>query len=230
MKKILFITLLFLLSLNSYAQTRELGIKTGLVHTSIASNAFFATVEPLYTMHAGVSFSQYFHKRWFIGANVLGGKRGFTRETMVNNQSLLLEDSLYHQQKLSYSYISLPLFFGYKSTQRLHVLAHGGLCVSALLRAKASLPKAGTNGLYQKDTLVTMTPYVKKFDLAWQAEVGLGYDFSNKMGVAIAVRNTRSFISHHQGEYFAILDTSNREWFRIMHNLLGIYVDIKYFF
>ncbi|MBK7764382.1 MAG: hypothetical protein IPI46_13730 [Bacteroidetes bacterium] len=205
-----------------------IGIKCGYAQTYVRNNAFFIPATPIYRLQYGISYTRQF-KRFNYGLEILSDNRGFTRDNYVNNLTPILEDTNMYPQKAIYSYVSLPIFIGYKSKQRLYYSGKIGYSYSVLLHAITYKPLADKNtGLYSIDSSVNITHDINRNDHSWFLEIGGGYKITPKFELSVLFRNNRSFISHPKDNFYSYFDKSKQSWFFLKHRMFILFLEINY--
>lgn len=224
------VLILFLcFSETTYAGRYTIGIKGGFAQTYVRNNVFFIPATPVYRGQFGVSYTVQPFQRFNYGMELLADYRGFTRDDYVNNNSLILEDTNMYAQRTTYSYISAPLFIGYRSKGTWYYFGKIGYSYSRLLNVKTSKPQADKySGLYTHDSLISMTKDVKRNDHAWFAEIGGGLEISSHVSISLSVRNTRSFISHPYDSFYPYYEKTKEPWFYVKHRMFILFLELKY--
>lgn len=202
MKHIIFVFLI--VSANDLsAQKHIIGVRGGTTTSNIISeNPWMYKNENMNRIFGGVSYQYILNKNIYLGADLIYNQKGYSVPVVyTNDQGEVIKIAGYIDYK--YDYLSLPLFLGFKVGNRLNAFAHLGLMPSHLVYAEVD------NSNYN-DPLIDMfqinsdiTKSVSKFDLTPIAELGIGFNFTDRIGLNVSATYHHSVTSITNDNYFA---------------------------
>jgi long-subunit fatty acid transport protein len=174
-------------SLTSFAQKQSLGIKGGI---NIAGYEFHTYHRIPYNTTTrsiiGIDYSYHMNESWALGAGLLYNQRGRDIAfTFTNDEGTVLKNDIITHKM---DFVSIPIFLSYKTKGK--VYAHASLAFVPSVLAKSStefpdeLPVVG-----QPDD----TSNYKPIDLGGMAEIGVGYQASDKLRIQLAGGYQRSY-------------------------------------
>lgn len=175
------------ITVTASAQSHQVGIAGGYTYSFLASNSF-ANVYPVNRAPVSLNYSYLLRDRFMFGTGIGYDPRGFIFKSLVNNGSMILEDTNRYDHKTNLNYLVVPIFVGYQSKKRLHIEFKAGVLGGLLVRAKTIKPLANKSGMYDRDTTINIKADVHKTDLGYFAEAGLGYRMNSKFSALFSFR------------------------------------------
>lgn len=183
-------------------QNHFVGVKGGYSWTNIATNAF-AIHETQPGFSAGLTYDFVTKKKLSFGAELLYDRRGYTNELIfTDNQGNPTGEK--YSIPTYYNYFALPLKFGYSVGKKFFGFASISVCPALLQKATVTVPLFTYNSpdvTYRGDSTVVLTN-PSKFDISGLAEIGCGYQITNRFTVATSFRYQYSFTSLTNENYF----------------------------
>lgn len=207
----------------------EIGIKGAKSYSYVFNNVFFIPATPIFTIQMGLSYSFSYRNRYLLGIELLSDKRGFTRQDYVYNETPIIEDTNRYTQNVKYTYISTPIYIGYRSKQKWYYFVQAGYAFAKISKASLIKPIANTQtGFYEKDSLIDITNDIKKNDHQWFFSIGGGCQITSKLSVALYIRNNRSFTSHPLEKFYNHFNKIEQQWYYINHRGIVGNLQINY--
>lgn len=172
--------------LTLHAQYQEMGIKGGINWNSMSSNS--AGGNFLTGMTLGVSYDYTFKKKFVIGTDLLYNQRGYS---VINVVSISHEYIDEHH----FDYVTVPLRVGYKQGNKIFAFSNLGLTPSFLISSKYVELENNDPGFYRAGRVTSATQNVKRFDLGAFIDLGVGYQFNEKISLSTSLMQQFSFTS-----------------------------------
>ncbi|NOU17721.1 MAG: PorT family protein [Bacteroidales bacterium] len=201
MKKFALI-ILSLISINVSGQLQFIGIHGGLNLTNITSDATFNNRKFRPGIMIGLNYEYKFSAKYSVGADVLYSQQGF-RDKMISTEVIMgntIEES--YAFKFYYDYVSVPLKFGYKISEKYNGFVKIGISPSLLLKAGTTLPVFDIDGNIIGSKTFDVKESVSKFDLGGLVELGAGYGLYDNLALFSSIIYRHSFTKFSNPDYF----------------------------
>jgi len=201
--KHIFFAFLFVFANSISAQKHLIGIRGGTTTSNIISENFMEYKnENMNRFFGGISYQYIINKNIYLGADLLYNQKGYSVPVVyTNEQGEMIKVAGYIDY--NHDYLSLPLFFGFRIGNRLNAFANLGLMSSLLVRAEVDNSNYHDPLIDIIHTKIDITKSVSKFDLAPSAEVGVGFNFTDKIGLNVSATYHHSVTSITNDNYFA---------------------------
>lgn len=195
MKKI-FITLLVLFSISSFAQNHFVGVQVGLNTSNVFGTDYTNDFTNLNSFSAGLTYDYKLKHNFLLGSGLLYDCRGSIVEaTYIDEEGNSLGVIIV---KSRLGYLSLPLKVGYQIGKKWSGYVYFGLVPSYLLKAENIFPKWTTSGISDEKEVTDMTSYMNRFDLSAILELGSNYQVNNKFTLFVSGSYLRGFTEVHK--------------------------------
>ncbi len=182
MKK-LFITLLVLFSVSSFAQNHFVGAQLGMNLSNVYGTDYSKELEFLSSFSAGLTYDFELKNNILLGSGLLYERKGSQSELIIiDDEGYSLGEYSY---KTRYSYLSLPLKTGYQIGQEWTGYFYLGLVPAYLLEAHNAAPTFYNNEVSEGDKKTDITDIVNVFELSGLLELGSAYRLNSKWAIFI---------------------------------------------
>ena len=183
MKK-LFITLLILVSVSSFAQNHLLGVQFGLNSSSLYGKHVDDNAGFIQTISAGLTYDYKMKNGILLGSGLLYERKGFLNEfnylTMEYNLAFGFPGS-----KVNYNYLEIPLKAGYQIGKKWTGYFYLGLVPAYLLDANYKrIEQAGPFDT-EAEVKYDITDEINRFELSGLFEVGSAYMLNDKWALFV---------------------------------------------
>lgn len=182
MKK-LFITLLILFSISSFAQNHFVGVQVGMNLSNVYGTDFSKNFEYMPSFSAGFSYDFQMKNNILLGSGLSYERKGFQNEIgFTNDEGILMG---IYDSKVRYNYLSLPLKAGYQIGQKWTGYIYLGVVPAYLIDAQITGPDFSNEGVYDEDENYDITDEVNVFELSGLLELGSTYRLNSKWAMFI---------------------------------------------
>ena len=216
MKKIIFTSILIIISILTYSQKQLIGINGGIVFSNIKINSDFFTERTFKTdWTSNINYEIFFTERISIETALQYERKGFVDyySYLDNKGNEIKKEQLYQR----YEYISIPISMKYSIGNKLKTCGQIGLVPSFFLNGEIEYPNIARPAIPE----IPLKDKVNRFDLGIFFGLGFSYKILKKIELNINGIFNHSFISLTSERYF--------EEYEIYNYLYNVNVGLKYF-
>lgn len=197
-----------------FSQDKLIGFKCGLSLNNVNSKNFLSDTNNRYGFVGGLTYDYPLKNDFYASVELLFAQKGFKDDFMFTNESG--EPLKEGTTNFDYSYLSIPLKYGYSFGRKLRFNINVGLLPSILILAKIK-----TFSL-EEMKMVTFrnTDLPDRIDLAGLAEIGCNYALNEQFLLCPSITYTHSVTNFTNKNYMA--GSTVRHWG------LAISVGLKY--
>ncbi len=179
MKRI-FITLLVLFSVSTFAQNHFVGAQFGMNLSNVYGAEWLKNTEFMASFSAGLTYDYQMKNNILLGSGLQYERKGFQDGiTFTNDEGHVFSE---FNSKAKYAYLSLPIKAGYQIGQKWTGYFFLGVVPAYLFQAHLTGPDI-SNTLKEKE--YDITDEVNAFELSGLLEVGSKYNLNSKWALFV---------------------------------------------
>lgn len=217
MKKI-FITLLVLFSISSFAQNHYLGLKGGVNIANISGDNIPKDASSYIGFSAGLSYDFNLKNNILLGADLLYDRKGYIDKITFTNEEGVSQGL--HNTYQQFNFVSLPIKVGYSIGDKLSAYAYFGIVPSYLINASYFVYEIDKPETSEYKHANDWTEHYSKFELSGLVEVGANYLLTKKFLITLSGNYMHGFNKVEFDSDFVDLS--------YFHNRFNISLGIKY--
>ncbi|NPD44565.1 porin family protein [Lentimicrobium sp. S6] len=209
MKKI-FITLLVLFSISSFAQNHFIGAQFGLGSSDSFGTEWVKNDKSLNSFSTGLTYDFKLKNNILLGSGLIYERRG-----SEENRASLWNPS---DSKMRFDYLMIPVKAGYQIGNKWSGYAYLGLVPAYLLKADKKSPERTYPHGSDDPIISNVTESMNRFNLSVMFELGCNYQLNNKLSLFVSGSYLREIT-----EVYKDLDSYSFRYHR-----LNISLGVKY--